>query len=259
MAKRESFAVPLAATLVFHGLFVAGLDAAEHYVKMQHRPPPMEVTFEVQKAPPPPPPAPPPPPPPEPEPPKVAEPPKPTPRKRVVAEKIPPPPSTAPPPPAPGPPDEEPAAPQQVYVLPGGGQMAVDTGSPEGKPTGRPGGTGKGTGGAGGEPGVPGNGPKVVPLASVKRMPEAMGDYDLSKDYPDEAKRLGIEGEASVRLLVGEDGSVSQTKLVRGPGHGLNEKAVELGRKIRFKPALDESDRPVATWITWTFTFTLPR
>jgi protein TonB len=258
VAKRESFVLPLVATVALHALFAAGLHAAERFVKVQRPKAPLEVSFEVKKAPPPPPPPvvePPPPPPPEP--PKVAEPP--TPKKKVVAKAVeppraPPPPDT--PPPAPGPVDEPEAAPQRVYVLPGSGQVAVNPGSALGKATGRPGATGTGTGGAGGEPGGTG---KVVALASVKRMPEAVGDYDLSKDYPPEARRLGVEGQVAVRLLVDETGKVSQARLVRGLGHGLDGKALELARKIRFRPALDGSDRPVATWITWTFTFTLPR
>ena len=136
--------------------------------------------------------------------------------------------------------------------------MALNPGSAAGTATGRPGGTGKGTGG-GGPPGSTGSGPRAVPLASVSRMPEALGDYDLSKDYPDVAKRNGIQGEVAVRLLVGADGRVAETKLSRGLGGGLSEKAIELGRRIRFKPALDETGAPVATWITWTFNFRLPR
>jgi protein TonB len=135
--------------------------------------------------------------------------------------------------------------------------MAVDTGAANGKATGRPGGTGTGTGGAGGAPG--GTGPRVVTLASVKRMPEALGEYDFSKDYPAEARRLGVEGEVALRLLVDDRGQVAQIRLVRGLGHGLDTKAVELARKSRFRPAVDEADRPVATWITWTFTWSLPR
>jgi TonB family protein len=90
-------------------------------------------------------------------------------------------------------------------------------------------------------------------------MPESIGEHDLSKEYPPEARRLGIEGQVAVRLLVDETGRVAQRRLVRGVGHGLDEKALELARRIRFRPALDDADRPVSTWITWTFTFTLPR
>ena len=251
----EARAIPIIATLAIHGLFAAGLHAAEGLVKTMRPPSPLEVTFEV-KPPPPPPPPPPPivePPPPE-EKPKVAE--KKPPKKVATVKEPPREPPPEVPPPAPGPPDDDAPAAQRVYVMPGGG-MVVNPGSATGTATGRPGGTGKGTGG-GGPPGSTGSG-KAVPLASVSRMPEALGDYDLSKDYPAEAKRNGIQGEVAVRLLVGADGRVTETKLARGLSGGLNEKAIELGRRIRFKPALDDSGAPVATWITWTFNFRLPR
>jgi protein TonB len=145
------------------------------------------------------------------------------------------------PPPAPGPPDDDAPAAQRVYVMPGGG-MVVNPGSATGTATGRPGGHRQGDrrwrpsgihrkrkGGAAG-----------LGVAHA----EALGDYDLSKDYPAEAKRNGIQGEVAVRLLVGADGRVTETKLARGLSGGLNEKAIELGRRIRFKPALDDSGAP---------------
>jgi periplasmic protein TonB len=141
--------------------------------------------------------------------------------------------------------------------MPSGG-MAVSPGSPEGTATGRPGGTGRGQGG-GGLPGSAGSGPAVVPLSSVAVMPEAIGEHDLSKDYPEAARRQGVEGQVVIRLLVDDSGRVAQTRLVRGPGHGLDAKALELARRIRFKPARDDRGTAVATWITWTFSFTLPR
>ena len=256
----EARAIPIVATLAIHGLFAAGLHAAEGMVSRARPPSPMEVSFEVKPPPPPPPPPqvePPPPLPPPEEKPKLAEK---KPPKKVATVKEPPrePPPEAPPP-APGPPDDQPPAAQRVYVMPGGG-MVVNPGSATGTATGRPGGTGKGTGG-GGPPGSTGTGPRAVPLASVSRMPEALGDYDYmsTKEYPAVAKRDGIEGEVLVRLLVGPDGRVAETKLARGLGGGLSEKALEVGRRIRFRPALDENGAPVATWITWKVTFRIPR
>src|SRR5262249_19935973 len=142
------------------------------------------------------------------------------------------------PPPAPGPPDEAPP-PERVYTLPGGG-MEVDQGPDEGRATGRPGGSGKGKGGGAPVEAAGSGGPKPVPLASVKTMPEPIGEYDYEKDYPAEARKLGIEGQVAVRLLVDENGKVAETHLARGLGHGLDQKALELVRRIRFKPARDD-------------------
>ena len=253
--ERTSLVIPIATTLLIHATFAAGLEAAELLVGKR---PPQEmqtqVAFELTPAPPPPPPPPEPEPAPEakPEPPPPTPPPKPA-RPPKVAKKV----ASVAPPPAPGPPDEAPA-PERVYTLPGGG-MEVDQGASTGAATRHAGGSGKGRGGAAPAESVGTGGPRPVPLASVKSMPEPVGEYDYEKDYPPEARKLRIEGQVAVRLLVDETGHVAETKLSRGLGHGLDDKALELVRRIRFKPARDDADRAVATWITWTVTFTLPR
>jgi protein TonB len=239
----------MVATLAIHAMLAAGLEAAERYVHRSATPEPLQVSFDVRPEPPPPPP---PPAPPEPPPQQPLPAPKPTakPVRHVAGA----PRNLAP---APGPPDEAPA-PQRVYTLAGDG-ITVQAGDPAGTASGVPGGTGKGKGG-GAAPEASGTaGPRPVPLSSVKSMPEPVGDYDHSNDYPPEARKLGIEGEVLVRILVGADGKVAETRLARGLGHGLDDKALELARRIRFRPARDDADQPVATWITWHFPFRLPR
>jgi protein TonB len=162
----------------------------------------------------------------------------------------------------PSPEPASPAPPQKIYVMPGEGQMAVNPGDPNGSATGRPDGVKGGTGHTGGEtlPPPSGNGPpKPTALAALKTMPEPIGDYDVSKDYPDEARKLEIEGQVTLRLLVDAEGKVAEVKLVKGLGHGLDERALSLGRQIRFRPARDDAGQAVATWIPWTFTYKLPR
>jgi len=261
--ERASFVLAISATLFIHVAFAAGLNAAEQLISKRPPPPAMQVTFEVHPEPPP---LPPPPPPvaeaKPPEPPVAA--PVPPPRKVASVAKPAPTPANrpvkeTPAPPAPGPPDEAPPAPEKVYTLPEG-TVALNN-VPGGTANGTPGGTGKGPGkGGGASLGTDGTGgPRPVALASVKSLPEPIGEYDYDKDYPDEARKLGIEGQVAVRLLVDETGHVAEAKVAKGLGHGLDGKALELTRKIRFKPAKDDADKAVATWITWTVTFSLPR
>ncbi|HKA88951.1 MAG TPA: TonB family protein [Haliangiales bacterium] len=250
--RRQTTLLVLAAagSLAVHG----GLAFALKRLSLgeQARPrPPLEVSFDVKPAPPEPPPPPPPPPAPI-KPPPVA-----APRKvATVAPKAPPSPSPPPPsePPPPAGPDEGPPAPQRIVVKMDG-QTYVNPGAEAGSATGRPGGMGKGPGGGGPE-GSNGTG-KVARLTSVKVMPDPIGDYDYVK-YQVTAVG-GAEGEVVVRLLVDADGRVAQTKLVRGLDADTDARALALAAKIRFKPARDESDAPVATWIAWTFTFQLPK
>ena len=263
-------AVSVAAALLVHGLLAGGLGAAEHFgwTRPEHKEAMVEMA--IVTVPPPPkieePPPPPPPPPPEekapPPPPKIAA--KAPPRVLDPTPPPPAPPPETPPPPAPGPAEsDEPPAPYQ-FTMPasaqGGATMPVQEGSgPRGTARGTPGGRGNGSGGA---PDSTGTGPRVASIASVKRQPVPDGDFDyvdLARDYPADAKRLGIDGQVQVRLLVDDKGRVAQTKLLKGLGYGLDERAISLARTFKFKPALDSSDQPVAMWITWSFNFELPQ
>ena len=255
--KRQTWLVGLAAvgSLAVHGGLAFALQKLSRALENEAKPTPLAVTFEVKPAPPPEPEPPPPPPPPAPV--KPAPPP---PKKTGT---VPPPRAPQPPlpraeetPPPPAGPDTGAPAPQRIVVKMDG-QTYVNPGAPGGTATGRPGGAGSGPGGGGPE-GSTGTG-KVAMSTSVKVMPRPIGDYDYSKDYPAEALRLEVEGDVVVRILVDANGRVAQKRLVKGLGHGLDEKALAFVDELQFKPAEDDAGSPVATWIAWTFRFKLPK
>jgi TonB family protein len=119
------------------------------------------------------------------------------------------------------------------------------------------GGTGSGEGtGSGDAPPIP------VSVATIKTRALPKGDYgyfDAGKDYPVEARRLGIEGPIRVRLIVDDRGKVKAAVLINHLGHGLDELALERARKIEFDPAKDTDDKPVSSVVVWTFNMTLPK
>ncbi len=262
--------IPIVATLLVHLALALGLYAAERWV--HHHPPTLVaeppgeiVDIELPRPNVEPPEPPPPPPATEPAPPAPAAAPTPAPRRVVARTTAPPsqsPPTPAIEPAAPGPPDT--AAPAPVFVLPeggSGGSIPVPVGTARPGPTG-PGGTGSGSGG-GGKPG--GTGPAApvpVSVAAIKRRAMPIGDTDFveaHRDYPAEARRLGIEGQVKVRLLVDKSGEVTSRKLITRLGHGLDELAMKLARRLRFEAAIDTDDRSVASVVVWTFRFTLPQ
>lgn len=55
--------------------------------------------------------------------------------------------------------------------------------------------------------------------------------------YTDEARRLRLEGEVLLEVVLGANGQLKINKVVRGLGHGLDEAAVKAAEQIRFKPA----------------------
>jgi TonB family protein len=83
--------------------------------------------------------------------------------------------------------------------------------------------------------------------------------FDASKDYPAEAKQLGIEGVIRVRLIVDDTGKVKSAVLLNKLGHGLDELALVRAKKIEFDPATDTDDKPVTSVVIWTFNMTLPK
>jgi protein TonB len=208
-----------------------------------------------------------PPPPPvqkEPEP-EVKEAPKPVaPRavqKVVTRHSAPPPPTNEPPPP---PTETPPSGGAPVATMEGVAPSATGVPVAVGKRTservGR-GGTGTGTG-AGSGAGSATELPKPVSVATIKTRALPKGDFsyfDASKDYPPEARSLGIEGVIRVRLVVDANGKVISSVLLNRLGHGLDELALERAKKIEFDPAKDTDDKAVSSVVVWTFNMTLPK
>jgi TonB family protein len=50
-----------------------------------------------------------------------------------------------------------------------------------------------------------------------------------------------------LQVIITSDGRATNIEVVKGPGLGLEEKAVEAARTWRFKAAVGPSGRPVAT------------
>lgn len=123
------------------------------------------------------------------------------------------------------------------------------------------GGTGGGTGGGSGS-GSATEAPRPVSVATIKKRALPKGDYgyfDAGKDYPAEARQLGIEGPIRVRLVVDDKGKVTSKVLLNKLGHGLDELALLRSSQIEFVPALDTDDRAVSSVVIWTFNMTLPK
>jgi protein TonB len=258
------FVLAVAGTLAVHLALVTGGDAlvvthprrtwvpAPHLELVEIEVPP------VVKPPPPPPAA-------LPEPVAPVAPPAPAPRARAVRAPSPPPAPEPPAPPAPPAPDQTPtpSGGEQVVhmddVAPAATGVGVAVGRPASGRIGR-GGTGGGTA-AGSGSGASDEPPRPVSVATIKTGAKPRGDYaffDAGKDYPAEARALGIEGAIRVRLVVDENGKVKSRVLLTRLGHGLDELAMKRAAEIEFEPARDTDDHPVTSVVVWTFNMTLP-
>jgi len=168
----------------------------------------------------------------------------------------PPPPAAPPPPPAPTSTEGGGPVVAMPDVAPSATGVAVAKG-PTVQRVGRGGlgtGTGAGLGSGSGEI-------AAMSVATIKTRALPRGDYSYeeSKDYPADARRLGIEGKIRVKLIVDDTGAVKSAQLLNKLGHGLDELALARATKIAFDPAKDTDDKPVASVVVWTFNMALPK
>ncbi len=88
--------------------------------------------------------------------------------------------------------------------------------------------------------------PKVLNLQQIERTIE----------YPEIAKKAGIEGIVYLKVLVWTDGTVKRVKIVKPLYDALDNAAVKAAYRLKFKPAL-QRDKPVAVWVALPFRFSL--
>jgi periplasmic protein TonB len=103
----------------------------------------------------------------------------------------------------------------------------------------------------------PYRGDRYAPPTQVTSLPEPLGCEIPKSEYPEEARRLGLEGEVRLRLVVDEEGRVQDVKVLRDPGHGFGAVAARSARAYcRFRPARKDG-QAVATEIAYTIRFEL--
>ena len=125
-----------------------------------------------------------------------------------------------------------------------GGGVGSGAGVGVGQGTGRGVGPGEG-GGTGGGPYRPGSG--IEPPGLLR---------EVTPHYTEQARRSGLEGEVLLEIVVGADGSVSDVRVLRRLGGGLDSRAVEAVRQWRFSPAR-RFGTPVAVIVEVAVEFTL--
>ena len=91
----------------------------------------------------------------------------------------------------------------------------------------------------------------------VEKPPECvnLGQVRSSMRYPEIAKEGGIEGKVTVKVLVGENGSVIKVGSISGDAvfhDEVREKAMDL----QFTPGL-QNGKPVKVWVSVPFNFRL--
>jgi periplasmic protein TonB len=95
--------------------------------------------------------------------------------------------------------------------------------------------------------------PKYGEYVYVEELPEAI--TKVSPVYPDLAREASVDGTVMVQALVGKDGKVKDTKVVKSIPM-LDASAIAAVKQWVFKPALS-NNKPVAVWVAVPVTFKL--
>ncbi len=80
--------------------------------------------------------------------------------------------------------------------------------------------------------------------------------YQVQPEYPELARKAGIEGRVYIKILVDKEGRVRDAILLRGVGAGLDEAALKAVMQWVYTPAI-QNNRPVAVWVAQPIDFSL--
>lgn len=75
-------------------------------------------------------------------------------------------------------------------------------------------------------------------------------------DYPEEARQADIEGVVKLNLTVDTEGRVTDVRVVKGLGYGLDEEAARRAKRIRFLPG-KRGGKPAVTTTDFNMRFAL--
>jgi protein TonB len=76
--------------------------------------------------------------------------------------------------------------------------------------------------------------------------------------YPQEALQARMSGVSMMAFLVGSDGTVRESRLLKSSGHAILDQAAEAALRLcRFKPTL-KNGHTVAAWQPVQYAWALP-
>ncbi len=79
----------------------------------------------------------------------------------------------------------------------------------------------------------------------VEEMPELIGglaELQSKIEYPEMARRAGIEGRVYIQFIVSETGDVENARVIRGIGGGADEEALRAVNTAKFKPGYQRGE-----------------
>ena len=97
--------------------------------------------------------------------------------------------------------------------------------------------------------------PAGVARAGVNGVTSPRCAYCPNPDYSEEARASRLQGAVILRVVISATGQVANAVVVSGPGHGLDQKALEAVQGWRFTPAVGPDGKPIACMVNIQVTF----
>jgi TonB family protein len=88
--------------------------------------------------------------------------------------------------------------------------------------------------------------PAGIARAGVGGVTQPRCTYCPNPSYSEEARAAKLQGSVILNVVVSATGQAERVVVLRGPGHGLEQKAMEAVQNWRFTPAAGPDGKPVA-------------
>jgi TonB family protein len=110
---------------------------------------------------------------------------------------------------------------------------------------------------AGSLAGSSGSLPAGIARAGIGGVTQPRCTYCPNPSYSEEARSARVQGSVLLSVVVTATGQVEKAVALRGPGHGLEQQAIETIQGWRFAPASGPDGKPVACVVNIEVTFRL--
>lgn len=101
--------------------------------------------------------------------------------------------------------------------------------------------------------------PEPEVFVAVEQMPELKGGIQELRskvEYPEMARKAGVEGQVIVQFIVDEEGNVTQPQVLRGIGAGCDQEALRVVKEAKFTPG-KQRGKPVRVKMSLPIRFSL--
>ena len=93
-------------------------------------------------------------------------------------------------------------------------------------------------------------------FVQLQQEPREIVPLESLIQYPESARRRGIEGRVVVEALIDTEGTVTKVVVLKSDDPSLKQEAIRAMKSKKFSPAM-QNGTPVKIWITRTIHFRL--